>query len=162
LSKTDTYCIFCKTGYEKEVEETLKNSGCTVIPSMIERNIVKNGDVIKTLRPLFPGYVFFEHTAEPFWRELRKEKNILYPLEYSENVKALRNGDLEFVQWLKNKKGIVKLSRAVEEGNWIKIIEGPLKEYEGKIQKINRRRKCMAVEIGTEKIMNRIWLSYEL
>jgi transcriptional antiterminator NusG len=128
---------------------------------MIERNVVKNGKAVKTIRPIFPGYVFFEYASEPLWRLLQKEKYICYPLEYADHTKELRNGDLEFVIWLKNNKGIVKVSKAVEEGKWIKIIDGPLKEYEGKIKKINKNRKCMEVEMGTEKITNRIWLSYE-
>jgi transcriptional antiterminator NusG len=162
MEQTGIYCLYCKTGYEKNVEKTLLNKGFSVIRSMTERNVVKKGKTVKTVRPILPGYVFFEHGTEPLWRELKKENNIFYPLAYSDSTKKLRNVDLKFVKWLKNKKGILKISKAVEEGKRIRIIDGPLKDYAGRIKKINKNRKCVEVEIETEKIINKIWLSYEL
>lgn len=50
----------------------------------------------------------------------------------------------------------------MEIGKKIKIMEGPLKELEGKIVKINKKQKCAGIKIDGEKINNIIWLSYEI
>ena len=50
----------------------------------------------------------------------------------------------------------------MEIGNKIKIMEGPLKEWEGQIVKINKRQKCACVKIDGDGLKNTIWLSYEI
>ena len=164
LSKIDGrefFCIFCETGREAIVEDYLQSLGCIVISSTVERNVVKNGKFIKEFRPIISGYTFFEYDGEPDWREIKKCKYIYYPLQYNDNSKKLRNNDLEFVYWLIRNNGVVKISKVIEIGNKIKIIEGPLKEYEGNIVKINKRQKCAKIEINGEGMINNVWVSYE-
>ena len=157
----EMYCLFCETGFETKLEHRLEHSGYTIISSLSERNVVRNGKIVKELRPLIPGYIFISREQEPDWKELRGMAHIFYPLRYSDGGAQLRGGDLLFVRWLKQHKAI-GVSKAVQIGNYIKIVAGPLKEYEGKITKINKRRKCAEVLINTESIINKIWLSYEL
>jgi transcription antitermination factor NusG len=73
----------------------------------------------------------------------------------------LRGNDLDFIKWLNGHNGVIEISKAVEIGTKIKILEGPLKELEGNIVKINKRQKCVCVKIEGEGIKNTIWLSYE-
>ena len=155
------YCVFCKNGFEKNVETFLRNNGYKIIPSIVERNIVKNRKFIQESRPLISGYVFFEYEDTPNWIEIRKFEHILYPLAYYDNTKQLRNNDKKFVQWLVQNNGIIKISKAIKNGNKIKVMEGPLKDYEKKIVKINKRQKCAKIKIDEEGIINYIWLSYE-
>jgi transcriptional antiterminator NusG len=156
------YCVFCETGCEGKSEAFLQRLGNTVITSFSERTVFKKGKSVKELRPVIPGYVFFSNNREPEWKEIRKYEHIYYPLCYSDNTKELRNNDLRFVKWLIRQNGVIGISKVIREGSRIKIIDGPLKEYEGKITKIKKRQKCAEIEIGTDKIINKIWLSYEL
>jgi transcription antitermination factor NusG len=63
---------------------------------------------------------------------------------------------------LLRQNGKFGISKAVLEGTKVKIIDGPLKELEGKIIKVNKRRKCAEIEIETFGTINKIWLAYEL
>jgi transcriptional antiterminator NusG len=155
------FCVFCETGKESIVETLLKDLGYNIISSLTERNILKNGKTIKEYRPIIPGYVFFGNKGEPDWIKIKKIGYILYPLKYSDNIKQLHGQDLKFIEWLIRHNGSIGISKAIQVGTKIKIIEGPLKEYEGNIIKINKRQKCVAVEINTESIINTVWLSYE-
>lgn len=74
---------------------------------------------------------------------------------------CLRGGDLEFARWLQRHNGVIETSKVVQEGAKIKIISGPLREYEGKIIKVNKRQKCAAVQIVSEKIPCTVWLSFD-
>jgi transcriptional antiterminator NusG len=156
-----TFCVFCETSQENKVETFLKKAGYDVISALVERNIVKDGKLVKEIRSVIPGYVFFENKREPDWDDICKNRYIYYPLRYWDNTKSLKNNDLHFVKWLKGNNGIIKISKVIKIGNKVKIIEGPLKDLEGKIVKINNRQKCAGVKIGGEGINCIIWLSYE-
>jgi len=41
-------------------------------------------------------------------------------------------------------------------------LDGPLKEREGAIIRLNRRQRCAEVLLATEGIRRTIWLSYEV
>ena len=56
----------------------------------------------------------------------------------------------------------MKISKAVKTGTKIKIVEGPLKEMEGMITKINSRQKCAKVTIKGGIVNTSLWLSYEV
>jgi transcription antitermination factor NusG len=155
------FCVFCEIGSEAVVEISLENKGCTVISSLVERYIVKNKKFNKELRPILSGYVFFEYYGLPNWIEIKRMNHILYPLKYSDNTRSLRGNDEKFVHWLIQNKGVIKMSKAIEIGHKIKIIKGPLKDYEGNIVKVNKREKSVKIEINGEGIIKYVWLSYE-
>ena len=94
------------------------------------------------------------------WK-LKKFPIFFYLLKYADNTKHLRDNDLKFVQWLVENNGIIKISKAIKIGKKIKIMEGPLKDFEGNIVKINKRQKCVKIKIDEEGIIKYIWLSYE-
>jgi transcriptional antiterminator NusG len=158
------YCVLCKASLENKVETILKAMGYKIISALVERDIIVNGAFVKKFRSIIPGYVFIESGAflDIFcWREICKTDSIYYPLEYSDNERVLRGKDLDFVNWLKYNDGVIKISKVIENDKKIKVIEGPLKGLEGKIVKINRKQKCVAVKLEGEAIKQTIWLSYE-
>jgi len=140
----------------------LEKNGINVISALVERKIYKNGKWIKELRSIISGYVFFENNCEPDWEIICNNKYIYYPLQYMDKSKNLRENDLNFIKWLNKNNGKIEISKVKSIGNKIQIIEGPLKELEGKIVKINKKQKCVCVGIEGEGIRNTIWLSYEM
>ena len=160
----NVFCVFCETSQENKVELYLKKMGFDVISTFAERNIIIDGKIKNILRSVMPGYVFFEYDGlldGLVWKEICKIPSIYYPLKYGDNETKLRGKDLEFVNWLQKNNGIIKISKVIEIGNKIQVIEGPLKDYEGKIIKINKRQKCAAIKLDGEGIEKVIWLSYE-
>jgi transcriptional antiterminator NusG len=159
------YCLYCETGRENRVGEGLTRSGFRVIPSLVELVIVKNKKSSHVVRQLLPGYVFFESEAAlraGDWATIKQDKHIYRPLSYVDGSKELRGDDLLFVELLERKRGLLGISKAIAEGTRVKIIDGPLKELEGKIIKVNRKRRCAEVAIESVGVVHRIWLSYEL
>jgi transcriptional antiterminator NusG len=156
------FCLFCETLKEAKVETFLKRLGLNVISALVERKTFKNGKWAKELRAIIPGYVFFENNCEPDWDIICKNFYVYFPLHYPDKSKYLKGKDLDFINWLKRHNGLIKISKAIEIGTKVKILEGPLKELEGQIIKINKRQKCVCVNIEGEGIKNTIWLSYEI
>lgn len=143
------------------MEDLIKRSGYKVISAISERYVVKNGRRCKEFRSLLPGYVFMASDELSVWDVLVRFRYICHPVRYGDSTLYLRGGDLEFVRWLQRYNGVIEMSKAVHEGTKIRIISGPLMEYEGKIVKINKRQKCAAVQIDSEKIPCTVWLSFD-
>jgi len=157
------YCLFCKTGREAAVEAALAEAGCRVIGTRAVSNEVRRGGALVPLvRPLLPGYVFLESEAEPDWKALRRRGGALRPLAYGDGRTALRGADLEFVSLFARYGGLLGVSRAAQVGGRIRIIDGPLKAYEGRILRLNRRRLSAEVRIEGEGISCAVWLPYEV
>jgi transcriptional antiterminator NusG len=155
------YCLACFSGQERTVEDFLKRSGYKVISAIAERYVVKRDKRCKEFRSLLPGYVFMIGDESPAWDIIIRFRYISRPLRYGDGSMCLRGGDLEFARWLQRHNGVIETSKVVQEGAKIKIISGPLMEYEGKIIKVNKRQKCAAVQIVSEKIPCTVWLSFD-
>jgi transcriptional antiterminator NusG len=147
---------------ETYVENFLRRGGLSVIPARAERTVYRNGKPKKESRPLIPGYVFFESGRVPDWEAIVWFPAVYKPLSYADDSFALRGRDLEFVRSLMKNNGVYKISRAVADGSKIRIVDGPLKDYEGSIVKVNRRKGWALVKIAGEGIINNIWLGFEL
>jgi transcriptional antiterminator NusG len=156
------YCLFCATGKESVVETLLEKLGFHVISAAAERFICKKKKRIKVRRRIIPGYVFFASEETPDWGKIIGAKYVFYPLEYGDGTRALHGEDLNFIHWLLNRRCVIPISAAIKEGTKIRILEGPLKEYEGKILKINTRQRCAEIKINGEQIVNTIWLSFDI
>ncbi len=155
------YCLSCFCGQERKVEAFIKQSGYKVVSALAERTIIKKGKRRREFRSLLPGYVFVLSKETPVWRDMVRFQYITRLLRYSDGSSCLRGKDLEFVRWLQRHNGVIETSKAIQEGTKIKIVSGPLKEYEGKIIKVNKRQKSAAIRIESEKLACTIWLSFD-
>jgi transcriptional antiterminator NusG len=158
------YCLWCETGCENRVGAGLEKLGCRVIPAKSEELVVHRGISKKVWRQLLPGYVLFE-SGEPLspltWKRIFGDEHIYKALNYTDGTRELRGNDLHFVRMLAKRYGRLPISKAIAEGTKIKIVEGPLKELEGRIIKVNKRRRCAEIEIDTGGMINKIWLGFQ-
>jgi len=104
---------------------------------------------------LFPGYVFMI-TDQPWllYEELKKIPTLTKVLgRCGEYFTPLSEVDVQMMEKLQDGMGEkenleVEISKVtVEEGNHIRILEGPLKNLEGKIKKVNLHKRIAAVEM---------------
>ncbi|MDR0908330.1 MAG: KOW motif-containing protein [Spirochaetaceae bacterium] len=159
------YCLFCSTRHENTVSKVLRNKGYTVIPIMAKRDTVQGGNNKQMIRHLLPGYVFFgvgEKITITDERKILSNEYMIRLLNYSDGTKELRGRDLEFVKLFINNNGIIGLLEAIEVGSWVTITEGSLKDFNGEVVKVNRKRKCALVEFELFENNNRVWLSYKV
>lgn len=157
------YCLNCETGYEASIARMLEYNDFTPITAMTERIIVKNGIKKREERALFPGYVLFE--ALEFNMDnvasFRRNPHFLKVLSYRNGDYALKGEDLEFVGWLKRRQGMISVSKVCKVGDKIRVVDGPLRDFEGLIVSVNKKRNCVAIQLGEGCVMNRIWCSVE-
>lgn len=115
--------------------------------------------------PLFPGYVFvYSHHPIPRREALIRESGILRVLTYGKDDTQgyLVKNDRTFAEMLLQKEGVMGALEAVEEGNRVKIIDGILQNYNGRVVKVDRRKRLAKVELELLGDRRGVWLAFQI
>ena len=112
--------------------------------------IRKRGEWIETLAPIFPGYLFVE--AQEISRELllrvRRIPGVFRFLQNNENIVPLSQDDVQLISHFLSFGQVVEKSVVYfDAGKRIRVVSGPLKELEGKIIKVDRRKGRAKVKL---------------
>jgi len=116
-------------------------------------DIRKKGNVKKSNLPVFPGYVFLELDADDnihrYYRPFRKIEGFYRFLRSNSDIAPLRNKDLELtLHFIKTIGPVAGKSKVYfNEDNRIVVLSGPLSGLEGKITKVDRRKKRARVSL---------------
>ena len=150
---TNWYVIQVMTATEQTMCESIRQ---IVDKDLYERCFVpmaevrqkKNGRYVDMTRPLFPGYLFIisdriEDVQASLWK-VAKFKRLLnagsVPVSlYEDEVRVFRT--------LADDNCQISLSKGFIAGDRITVTEGPLKDQEGMIKKIDRHKRIAIVEI---------------
>ena len=148
------FVIQVKTRSEKDfltrVESIIDEGEARFIWLRRSLRIRKRGDWFETLAPIFPGYLFVE--AEEITPELfikiRPTPGFFRFLQSNENIEPLTEGDQKLLlHFLSFGQVIEKSVVYFDEGKKIRVMSGPLKELEGKIVKVDRRKGRAKVKL---------------
>ncbi len=99
---------------------------------------------------LFHGYVFVvSQQPEGLYRELQQVPRLTKILGREKDYFiALNEEEKQLVQGIGDKEHRTPLSKiAVTEGNMVRVIDGPLKDYVGNVVKINLHKREVAVKV---------------
>ena len=170
-------CLFCKSGKEAEVIDRFRTNfptGEAIFPTRTRIRRVHDAAIEERV-PLLPGYVFFQIAEqEPeapgttdanlvTLLEFSRIDSVLKLLRYSDGTWRLFGPDDEFAEMLFKSGGNIGLSTAYfDKGNRIKILDGFLKDYEGYITNVNRKKKTVEVTVNLQGKRAIMWLGYEL
>lgn len=170
-------CFFCKSGKEADVINhfiTTFPNGEAISPTRTRIRRVHD-TAIEECVPLLPGYVFFQFTEkEPeapgiidaimmALLQFSKLDSVLKLLRYTDGTWRLFGSDNLFAEMLFKSGGNIGLSTAYyDRGNRITILDGFLKDYEGYITNVNRKKKTVEVTVNLQGKRIIMWLGYEL
>lgn len=155
-------CLFCKTGTEEKlIKEVPVELGCRLLVAKKKTRRREGKQFFIVEERLFPGYVFFKAPKDFSTALLSKHSQVLRVLKNQDDNWYLFDTDRQFAELLFESNGIIGLSKAYFEGQRIRIVDGPMKNYEGKITKVNKRFQCGQIEIQLDNRAFKIWLSFE-
>jgi transcriptional antiterminator NusG len=112
--------------------------------------IKKSGDWIETLAPIFPGYLFVKakEISPELFLKIKPIPGFFRFLQSNENIEPLSEGDRELLlHFLSFGQVIEKSVVYFDEGKRIRVMSGPLKELEGRIVKVDRRKGRAKVKL---------------
>ena len=99
----------------------------------------------------------------PSLRDFAKINSVLKLLRYSDGKRRLFGSDDLFAGMLFETGGNIGLSQACyERGNRIRVLNGFLKDCEGLITNVNRKKKTVEVTVNLHEKKIVMWQGYEL
>jgi transcriptional antiterminator NusG len=130
-------------------------------------DIRRKGVMRESRAAVFPGYIFIEAETEEImahrW-DFRHTDGFYRFLKSNQNIRPLADRDLELVLHFTKKSGpIAGLSRVYfNEESRIVVMEGPLMGLEGKIIKVDKRKKRAKVRLDLYDDSFTIDLAFEV
>jgi len=156
-------CLFCLTGQELNVARGAEDRWDIVSARPVSVLKWRTSHGRKRLEPevIFPSYVFFE-AADGFEPVGRLPEGCLKVLRSGDGDWRLTGYDAWFACWLLDQDGRIGLSQAKKAGDRIQFQQGPLKDLEGSVVRVDRRGRSGLVELNVNGRVLRAWLSFEL
>lgn len=97
---------------------------------------------------LFPGYIFMvSDYITDLLLNVKKVPKLTKILGDGNEILPLYDGEIEFLMKFGKKDHIIKMSYGYIEKDKIIITDGPMKNYEGTIKKIDRHKRKAIIEI---------------
>jgi len=130
-------------------------------------NIRRKGKLRPSTSAVFPGYIFVEATEEDILshgRLFRRTEGFYRFLRSNQDVKPLSGKDLELVLHFVKKAGPVAGVSKVrfDENSRIVVMGGPLSGLEGRIIKVDKRKKRAKVRLNLYDDTFAIDLAFEV
>ena len=117
----------------------------------------------KEMMPLFPGYVFADsQDVDLLFGELKRVTGLTKLLGTGSAIVPLTSEEIAILKRLGKEEQIVTISKGLIADNQVKILEGPLKELEGAICKIDRHRRKAWLELVMFGRIQRVEVGLEI
>lgn len=155
-------CFFCRTGQEIKLAETAQIRW----PGLKARAVCamkrRSSQGQRSMHPevIMPGYIFFQ-AGERCAPVAPLPEGILKILTSVKGGHALMGDDAWFAKWLLDQDGVIGVSVAHRVDEKIRILQGPLKELQGSITRIDKRSRNAQVQLQVNGCRIQAWLPFE-
>jgi transcriptional antiterminator RfaH len=158
------FVIQTKPKKEGEATTYLSTKGLEIFSPLMENFMIRNGNINKELKPLFPGYIFGKFILEADYslvRWGRGVKKVLslggYPTPVSEEV-------VEIIKRRADSSGIVRINHQFRPNDMVRIKSGPLRDLLGIFERWvsdNERVRVLLNLIGYQPAVEMHWSMIE-
>ena len=157
-------CVFCLTGKERLVANGIelfsKQARARAVCQSMRHT--QNGVTTVSDDVVIPGYVFFEAPGNAEVHDLIPLDDLISVLSYSNGDWRLFGEDENYAKFIFKYDGLLSLSKAHKIGEKIVIVEGPLKDLEGQITRIDKRNRSGQVTVQFAGRQQKIWLGFDI
>ena len=112
--------------------------------------IRRRGKTREELAPIFPSYVFLETeeiTPDMYWT-LKRTSGFIRFLESNQNIEPLRGEERRLLlHFLQYGEVVEKSTVTFDENSRIQVVEGPMKGMEGRVVKVDKRKKRAKIRL---------------
>ncbi|MCX7026868.1 MAG: transcriptional antiterminator NusG [Spirochaetes bacterium] len=163
------YAIQIMSGREDTFVELLGKTTPDAIVFNIKKKIQsrRRGKPVTLVNPVFSGYIFMECPQEgippALVTSLKRTKGFARILPSTDHIKALNERDSKIIRRLVSfGKEIGPSLVTFDENNRIKVIEGPLLGMEGRIVRVDRRKRRAKITLELENSSISFDLGFEV
>jgi len=136
--------------YRRQAEKLLSPEQGELLWPRRSLRVRQAGAWRETVAPIFPGYLFLRTESLSSWlfRELKSLPGFTRFLRDNSNVEPLGERDLQILQHFLSFREVVHPSRVrFDAQRRIQVIDGPLKALEGRIVRVDRRKRRARVRL---------------
>ena len=156
------YCVSCMANSETAVARSIaERLHIRAIYLSYDREERKNGEWRVVTHPMYWGYVFLYADGPLELLRLYQIEHVNLVLQYSDGESNLHGEDRTFAEWVLQCDGHIGLSQALLIGDRTRIIDGPLKNYEGVIKSIDRHKRLAWVNVAVGNDVKPIRMYFE-
>lgn len=147
------YAVQVKTGEEEKTKLICNKliSGDILKECFIpyyERTKKYKGSWHQLVEILFPGYVFMiSDRKDDLLVKSKKIPGLIKILGDGNEVIPLNDREIDFLVQFGEENHIIKFSKGYLENEIIRITEGPMKNFTGRIKKIDRHKRTAVIEM---------------
>ncbi len=159
---THAYCLFCRTGHEMSVVREL-NTWRRVMAIYPEKDKLeyRNNRWEKLRKPLLRGYVFLFVQQSLDISRVNRLSGVIRALSYDDGKCDLFGSDRAFADWIWAQGGAVTVSKVINAGDHVEIVDGPLTSMKGAIVTIDKRKRIAKVDLSLVGSAMQVWLSFD-
>ena len=159
----DSYVFFTLSNKEVDLAEELNGKYEDVYALVLKRMMHRSdhGKKWDEESVLIKGYVFIYVPKGYDIRYIRSDNNPYRILKWQLELGKLFGDDYRYSEWVLQQDGLIGVSKAVKVNEKVKIVDGPLADFEGYIVKYSKRNRNCLVEVDFMNQTIRTWLPFE-
>ncbi len=157
-------CVHCITGKETDlaaaIQQVYPELRATAV--MQTKRFTRQGVTTLQNEVILKGYIFIKAASDAQVFSLLGLEDAISILRYDGGEWRLCGDDAVYAEWIFRYNGVIRLSKAYQIGDRIHIVDGPLKDMEGQIIRIDRRNRNGQVALHVGGNLIKVWLGFEL
>ena len=156
-------CLFCRTGHEDATADDIRRQFPDILALSAAQMKHKSvqGKRFHERCIMLPGYVFLKTSRDTLPVSLYRLPGVLRLLYEEERFWTLRNENKEFAAWICANNGLIDISKAYSVGQSVRIVDGPLKERQGSILKVDKRNRNCYIALKFNACVFQVWLAFD-
>lgn len=150
-------CVdICKRRIDKDLYEDI------FVPMYVCKKRYE-GEWHDELKVLFKGYIFIEtdHIKEVV-KELTRIPTLTKVIKSADEVAPITDIEQKFLADMLDEDYVLRVSQGMIIGDKVEIISGPLKNYGGKIKRIDRHKRTAQIEVDWFGAINSVQVGLEI
>ena len=159
----DSYVFFTLSNKEVDLAEELNGKYEDLYALVLKRMMHRSdhGKKWDEESVLIKGYVFICVPKGYDIRYIRSDNNPYRILKWRLELGKLFGDDYRYSEWVLQQDGLIGVSKAIKVNEMVKIVDGPLADFEGYIVKYSKRNRNCLVEVNFMNQTIRTWLPFE-
>ena len=159
----DSYVFFTLSNKEVDLAEELNGKYDDLYALVLKRMMHRSdhGKKWDEESVLIKGYVFIYVPKGYDIRYIRSDNNPYRILKWQLELGKLFGDDYRYSEWVLQQNGLIGVSKAIKVNEMVKIVDGPLADFEGYIVKYSKRNRNCLVEVNFMNQTIRTWLPFE-
>ena len=159
----DSYVFFTLSNKEVDLAEELNGKYEDLYALVLKRMMHRSdhGRKWDEESVLIKGYVFIYVPKGYDIRYIRSDNNPYRILKWKLELGKLFGDDYRYSEWVLQQDGLIGVSKAIKVNEKVKIVDGPLADFEGYIVQYSKRNRNCLVEVNFMNQTIRTWLPFE-